>query len=72
MVGEAIGKSIESLFAVATVGVVAILFCLFIGVKTIFFPKKKEIVSKTRLIPEIRLKTDGKKVDTFYVYRKEK
>jgi hypothetical protein len=72
MVGEAIAEGFTGLFRVAMVGVIAIAVCLFFGVKAIFFPKKKEIVSKTLIVPEIRLHTDGKKIDTLYVYRKPK
>lgn len=48
---------------------VALIFGAIVGVSTYFFSHKKEYVSKTRIIPEIRLTTDGKKVDTLYVYK---
>jgi len=30
---------------------------------------KKEIVSNVRLTPEIKLRTDGKKIDTLFIYK---
>lgn len=65
----------KGLASFVVAGIIAIVICVgyggYLGVRAIFFPRKTEIVSKTILVPEIRLKTDGKKVDTFYVYRKK-
>jgi hypothetical protein len=72
MVGEAIANGLTGLFRVAVVGVIAILVLVVLGVKALFFKKRTEIVSKTLIVPEIRFKTDGKKIDTLYVYRKPK
>jgi len=46
--------------------IVGLLIGLAIGSITFY---KKEYVSKTKIVPEIRLTTDGKKVDTLYVYK---
>lgn len=33
------------------------------------FTDKDYIESKTLIVPEIKLETDGKKIDTLYIYR---
>lgn len=48
--------------------VVALLFGGIVYGVTKFFQKKEIMVSKP-IVPEMMLTTDGKKIDTIYVYR---
>ena len=46
--------------------------CLILGGFVYFgweYFHKKEIVSKVRITPEIKLTTDGKRIDTLFVYK---
>jgi hypothetical protein len=51
----------------------AVIIALIVGAitwgATYFSTKKKEIVVSSPMVPEIRLTTDGKKIDTVYVYK---
>lgn len=62
-IGEAIGCVIVMAIAVTAVVVLGGSYFIF---------SSDEIVSKKPITPEIRLVTDGKKVDTLYVYKNEK
>ncbi len=65
---------INFLFKLAIFGVISIF--VFIGYLVYKFielgnPKPIIIESKTKLTPEIKLHTDGKTIDTIYVYKQK-
>jgi uncharacterized protein YpmB len=64
---EGIGQAIGCLVTIAIVGVIGVI--LLGGYLTFDLVKEDILESKKRLIPEIRLTTDGKKVDTLYIYK---
>jgi hypothetical protein len=66
------GNPVEGLFKVLAV-VVIFSFLLAMGTgiflgKTIW-DNNGYVESKTRIVPHIKLTTDGKKVDTLYIYK---
>lgn len=63
---EGIGSGFAQVFFGFAI-VVALIFGGIVFGVTKFF-QKKEIVTKTLITPKIRLTTDGKTVDTLYVY----
>lgn len=58
------GKVIGCLMWIACI---AIALLMFGGI--LFFTERGVIESPTKITPEIRLTTDGKKIDTIYVYK---
>lgn len=64
---EALGKAIGFLFTLAIIGISGMI--LLGGYITFDWFKGKNIESPKRITPEIRLTTDGKKVDTLYIYK---
>ena len=63
--GENIGKAIMTLIIIA-------LICLVVSVVlgiTLIFNNTNTIESKTKIQPDFRLETNGKKVDTIWVYK---
>lgn len=58
----------------ATILFIAMLLAFIVGSAIIggiwFFTKKNYIESRTLITPEIQLTTDGKTVDTLYIYHK--
>jgi hypothetical protein len=67
---EGLGKAIGCLFAIAIIGIIGIIG--FTGYFTWDFFEEESIESPKRIIPEIKLTTDGKKVDTVFIYRIKK
>lgn len=62
-----IGEGIGCLF---TIGIAAVVGVLLLGGYITFDWFKGDVIeSPKRLTPEIRLTTDGKKVDTLYIYK---
>jgi hypothetical protein len=54
------------------VGMIALLLLIILGVYDLVrwvWPKDKTYESKTILVPKIKLHTDGKVIDTIYVYK---
>lgn len=64
---EGLGQAIGCLFTIAIVGLIGIV--LLGGYITFDWFKGDIIESPKRLTPEIKLTTDGKKVDTLYIYK---
>lgn len=65
--GDSLGKAIGCLFAlVIAFGIIALSSGGYITYK---FFTKKVIESKTRITPQIKLTTDGYKVDTLFIYK---
>ena len=64
---EGIGQAIGCLVTIAIAGIIAVV--LLGGYLTFDFVKGDVIESQKRLTPEIQLTTDGKKVDTLYIYK---
>ena len=62
--GDSIGKAITFLFICMILGIGG---CSFFVIKGCV--SSKEYVVKKPVVPEKRLTTDGKKVDTVYVYK---
>jgi hypothetical protein len=60
-IGSAIGTAI--LIMLVVVGIVVGAICYWVGRTT-------QIKSKVRIIPEMVLTTDGKTVDTLFIYKK--
>jgi len=57
---------------VQTFIIIIALACVLVGAVTFGITKlsqPKELVVKKKLVPDIRLTTDGKKVDTVFVYK---
>ena len=64
---DSLGQILAGLFIIAILGVVS-----FIGFSVyIFYDKSGEQIYESKIIvqPEIKLETDGKKIDTIYVYK---
>jgi len=64
---DSLGQILAGLFIIAILGVVS-----FIGFSIyIFYDKSGEQIYESKIIvqPEIKLETDGKKIDTIYVYK---
>lgn len=67
MAGEGIGDALGCLFAVAVMGVtLTIVFSVYYIYDSF---RVKTYESKAIIQPEIKLETDGKKIDTLYVYK---
>ena len=64
---EGLGKAIGCLFTMAIIGVIGMI--LLGGYITFDWFKEDVIESPKRLTPEIKLTTDGKKIDTLYIYK---
>lgn len=62
---EGIGKGLGEALLFVVVAVAAIVAVI----SWVFWDNSEEIESKTLIVPEIRLETDGKKIDTIYVYK---
>jgi hypothetical protein len=67
---EGIGQAIGCLVTIAVIGIIATLG--FTGYFTWDYFKEKSIESTKRITPEIQLTTDGKKVDTVFIYKVKK
>lgn len=65
--GEGIGKAIGCLVTIAIVGVVGTMF--FVGYILYNWVNGSVVKSNKRITPEIELTTDGKKVDTLFIYK---
>jgi len=63
LVAEGLGRMI-----VATIVIVAIVIGSIVFVVTKLM-EPKELIVKKPLVPELRLITDGKKIDTVFVYK---
>lgn len=64
-----IGK-LEAIGCLFTIGIAAVVGVLILGGYITFDWFKGDVIeSPKRLTPEIRLTTDGKKVDTLYIYK---
>jgi len=61
-----IGRGLVNLF----IRVIIIVFVITGGISLFIF-KKNYIKTKARIEPELLLTTDGKKIDTIYIYRKQ-
>lgn len=64
---DSLGQILAGLFVIAILGIVS-----FIGFSIyIFYDKSGEQIYESKIIvqPEIKLQTDGKKIDTLYVYK---
>ena len=64
---DSLGQILAGLFVIAILGIVS-----FIGFSIyIFYDKSGEQIYESKIIvqPEIKLETDGKKIDTIYVYK---
>lgn len=64
---EGIGQAIGCLVTIAIIGLIGI--TLLGGYITFDWFKGDVIESPKRIVPEIKLTTDGKKVDTLYIYK---
>jgi hypothetical protein len=64
--GSGLAETLGCLCIVAVVGM-----CGFLGFGCYYIFSADEIESSTRIIPEIRLVTDGKKIDTLYIYKQK-
>lgn len=64
---EGIGQAIGCLVTIAIIGIIGIIG--FTGYFTWDFFKEESIESAKRITPEIKLTTDGKKVDTIFIYK---
>lgn len=64
---EGLGKAISFLFGLTIIGIVGII--LLGSYITFDWFKGKQIESPKKLVPEIKLTTDGKKIDTLYIYK---
>ncbi len=51
------------------IGTIVICVICIVGFVCYLVFSRDEIVTKKPIVPEIRLVTDGKKVDTLYVYK---
>ena len=67
---EGIGQAIGCLITIAIVGIIGVI--LLGGYLTFDWFKGDLIESQKRIVPEIRLTTDGKKVDTLFIYKLNK
>lgn len=67
MYGEAVKEVFYGMIKLALVGAIIIGFVIFFVTKATY--KTNKVESKTLITPEIRLTTDGKTVDTVYVYK---
>lgn len=67
---EIFGSVLDALFRFLFVCMIIAILGLGYFLYTILWPRGKRIESKELLVPEMRLTTDGKKVDTIYIYRK--
>ena len=63
--GENIGKAIMSLIIISLIFLVV---SVVLGI-TLIFSSTKTIETKTKIQPDFRLETNGKKVDTIWVYK---
>ena len=63
--GENIGKAIMTLIIIA---LICLLVSVVLGI-TLIFNSTKTIETKTKIQPDFRLETNGKKVDTIWVYK---
>ena len=64
---EGIGQAIGCLVTIAIAAIVGV--ALLGGYVTFDWAKGDVIESPKRITPEIKLTTDGKKVDTVYIYK---
>ena len=64
---EGIGAGFAQVFYGAIIIVALIFGGIVFGVTKLF--QKKEMITSKPILPERRLVTDGKKVDTVYVYK---
>lgn len=62
-----IGAGIASAFV--TIALIALFIGTIITGSIWYFTSDDTIESKTIITPEIKLTTDGKKIDTIYIYR---
>jgi hypothetical protein len=67
---EGIGQAIGCLVTIAIAGIIGVF--LLGGYLTFDWVKGDILESKKRIVPEIRLTTDGKKVDTLFIYKLNK
>lgn len=68
---EALGKFIGLLMGLSFLGLFSTIIFGTIHIKRTFF-ETPEVKSKVRITPEIELTTDGKKVDTVFIYKLNK
>lgn len=68
MYGSAIGRGFAT--AIMFVIVVAVVITALIMGSIWYFTSSSEIKSEKRLTPTIELTTDGKTVDTLFIYKK--
>ncbi len=64
---EGLGKAIGCLFTIAIIGLIGIMGSgLYLSYD---YFREDTIESPKRITPEIKLTTDGKKVDTLFIYK---
>jgi hypothetical protein len=64
---EGIGQAIGCLVTIAVAGVIGVF--LLGSYVTFDWAKGDVIESQKRIVPEIKLTTDGKRVDTLFIYK---
>lgn len=64
---EGLGEALGCLATIAIVGIIS--FVLYTGYFIYDKTGVQTIESKVAVQPEIKLETDGKKIDTIYVYK---
>lgn len=72
ILGDAVEGTLKTISWLFWIAVIAVLGLVTLGVWDIIKwirPKAKTYESKTILVPTIKLHTDGKTVDTIYVYK---
>jgi hypothetical protein len=67
---EGLGKAIGCLITLVIIGIIGTIG--FGGYISYDYFKEKSIESPKRITPEIKLTTDGKKVDTLFIYKTNK
>lgn len=67
-----IGKGIGTWLIIGFISLFVLIgLGLYFGGRALFYHKKPLVIeSKKLIIPEIRLHTDGKVIDTVYIYKK--
>ncbi len=69
MVGEIIGNFISKLLAIAILGGISVICWISFGVYKIYTPTNEYVIeSNNKITPTTKLHTDGKTIDTIYVY----
>ncbi len=65
-------KGLGTMLLVGFIAVVIVIIMGGYGLYRVIFPKEKKIESKELIVPEIKLVTDGKTIDTVYIYKEKK